>query len=491
MKTFTDYLNQFGEIGEIQEVSHSLGTASGLPEINYHELVLAQSGEIGQVMTLKDQKVEILFFSAQAPEIGTRVSRTGKFLEIGLDQKLLGQVVNAFAQPIMPDKPIPSSEFRSLFTLPAGIASRKRITRFLETGVSVVDLLLPLGKGQRELVLGDRKTGKTDFLLKTIETQANQGMICIYAAIGKKMLDIKKVQELFEKQGVMQHLVIVAASSNEPAGLIYLAPYTAMTIAEYFKDLGHDVLIVLDDLTTHARSYREISLLARRFPGRNSYPAEIFFTHAQLLERSGNFVSQNGKEVAITCLPVAETIEGDIVGYIQTNLMSMTDGHIYFDNDLFANGRRPAINPFLSVTRVGRQTQTSLMRDINRELTSFLLLYEKMQGYTHFGAEVTDSVLQTLRTGERIITFLNQTQEALVPTLVQQFLFTLIWAGGWEKATTSQLQADINRFIQLYTEDRKVQEQINILVAKSVSLNSLIGQVSRDMELYKNLVKTK
>ena len=241
------------------------------------------------------------------------------------------------------------------------------------TGMTLVDLMIPLGRGQRELVLGDRKTGKTQFLLQAALAQASVGTVCVYACIGKKKAEILRVKEFFAKEGILDKTVIVASSSQDSTGEIFTCPYTAMAVAEFFRDRGQDTLVLLDDMTTHAKFYREMSLLLRKFPGRDSYPGDIFHIHSKLLERSGNFVIKkdgNEMDVAITCLPAAETIQGDLTGYIQTNLMSMTDGHIYFDNELFFKGRRPAINPFISVTRVGYQTQTSLRKEMWAALVS-------------------------------------------------------------------------------------------------------------------------
>ncbi|MCA9398046.1 F0F1 ATP synthase subunit alpha, partial [candidate division WWE3 bacterium] len=331
-KLFEEIIEQTGEIGFVTRISHPIISVEGLPTIHPEELVIFESGELGQVFTINKESVEILALSGKPMPIGTRVSRMTKQVTIPLSRDIIGKTISSLGTYYSSGLPIEEKdEERTIHAAAPGISSRTKIIKPLITGVSIVDLLVPLGKGQRELVLGDRKTGKTNFLLQAMLTQAKEGTICIYAAIGKRKVEIKHVEKYIRDNEIADQTLIVASSASDPVGLIYLTPYTAMTIAEYFKDLGHDVLLILDDLSTHAKYYREISLVGQRFPGRSSYPGDIFYAHARLLERAGNFKTSSGDAVSITCLPVAETVEGNISGYIQTNLMSITDGHIYFD----------------------------------------------------------------------------------------------------------------------------------------------------------------
>jgi F-type H+/Na+-transporting ATPase subunit alpha len=319
--------------------------------------------------------------------------------------------------------------------------------------------------------------------MQTVLFQARQGTLCIYAGIGKKKLEIKRVEEFFQKEGILQNTIIVASSSHDPVGVIYITPYTAMALAEYFKDQGRDVLVIMDDLTSHAKFYREISLLGKRFPGRNSYPGDIFYTHARLLERAGNFKTKTG-ENSITCLPVVETTQGDLSGYIQTNLMSMTDGHIYFDMDLFIKGRRPAINTFLSVTRVGRQTQTDLDRSISRELTSFLTLYDKMQNFVHFGAEMTTSVKETIKQGEHVLDFFTVTSEQAIPHDLQMILFGVLWQGYWKEKGITEMRTEIETLLKRYTSDEPFRQRIAGMVQKSTTFNGLLNDIRQQIDLF-------
>ena len=449
MKDFDFYLNSVSEIGFVEEASSAIVYINGLPKIKTDEVVMFEGGKIGIVLSFTPQIVEVLVFSKEPISHGTKVVRTNEFLKIPVGIELFGRIIDPLGNSLTETSFKKPLTLAGINTVAGGILTRKTISRQLETGVPIVDLVMPLGFGQRELVIGDRKTGKTNFVLQTILAQVKQKHICIYAAVGKKRLDIKDAEEFFKKQGITDKVIIVATGFDDPIGLSFLVPFSAMTISEYFRDAGYDVLLVLDDLTTHAKFYREISLLGKRFPGRNSYPGDIFYTHAKLLERAGNFVTKKG-EKAITCLPVVETVQGDLSGYIQTNIMSMTDGHLYFDSDLFAKGRRPAINPFLSVTRVGRQTQSTLKRDINREILSFLTISEKMQNFTHFGAELTESTKVTLAVAEKVIQFLDQAVAITMPINLQILLFSMLWDNILQNKNVEPIGKDVNKIIDSY-----------------------------------------
>lgn len=483
MKDFTYYLNSIGEIGYVEQTTSAIIYASGLPGAKPGELVLFENedqAQLGQVLSLAPDLIEILVFSKDSPRPKTKIVRTNEFLKIPVGAELLGNVVDPLGNSLESFLIRKPTMLRSISNTASGIISRKTIKRHLATGVPIVDLVLPLGYGQKELVIGDRKTGKTDFLLQAVLAQARLGSICVYAAIGKRKLDIKKLKDVFVKYQIMDRICIVASGSQDPIGMIYLTPYSAMTISEYFRDQGFDVLLVLDDLSTHAKFYRELSLLGKRFPGRDSYPGDIFYTHANLLERAGNFATSKG-ERAITCLPVAETVQGDLSGYIQTNLMSMTDGHLYFDIDLFGKGRRPAVNPFLSVTRVGRQTQSNVEREINREILSFLTLFEKMQSFTHFGAELNQTVKVTLSVGEEVIKFFQQPPSTIIPINVQILLFCLLWINVVQKGASYDEAKDIKKIIKLYETNEDFRKTLDTMIGKATSFNNLLAIIKENI----------
>lgn len=481
---FNEYVSKYNEIGFIEQVVYPLIHISGLPNVKPNELVVFENGDFAQVISMDSQLVTALVFTDANIKIGTKVARTAHSLSVPVDEKFLGHSINPLGQSLYPEKPAPiAKQFNPINRLPPGIAVRKKIKRPLETGVTVVDLLVPLGKGQRELVVGDRKTGKSLFLLQTMLTQAKQGSICIYAGIGKKRIDIRKAESFIDKHDIADKCMVIASSSSDPLGLIYVTPYTAMAFAEYFKDLGKDVLLILDDLSTHAKFYREMSLLGGRFPGRSSYPGDIFYAHARLLERAGSFSEDKKSEVSITCLPVAETVEGDISGYIATNLMSITDGHLYFDRELFAEGRRPAVNYFLSVTRVGRQTQTGVRWDVNRELNTFLSLLEKTKDFVHFGAELNEGITSTITMGEKIISFFNQHMDKIVPLNTQILLYCFVWVGIWQHKDKGHMKSDMEAIVKAYHNNEAYKAKIDELVSNSDKFNSLLGKVASSAQI--------
>lgn len=427
MDTFNQLLQKTGEYGIVFQVAHPIVFIEGLPKVRTHEVVMFETGQKGEVFSINRGKIEVRIFSHEPIRVGTKVTRTDQLLSIAVGKELLGHTINPLGEPLDPAESFtPPKEMRDLDAKPVGIAGRQKLVTPLATGVSLIDLMIPLGRGQRELIIGDRKTGKTSLIMTTVKKQVFEGVVVIYAAIAKKKSDIKKLQEFFVQEKIMNNMVIVATSSYDSPSLIYQTPYAAMAIAEYFRDQGIHTLVVMDDLSTHAKFYRELSLLARRFPGRDSYPGDIFYTHSRLLERAGNFKHPTVKEVSITCLPVIEIVEGDFTGYIATNVMGITDGHIYLDSNIYYQGMRPAVNIPLSVTRVGRQCLDKLSREINKDLTSFLAQYTKLQNISHFGQELTDDVKKSLNRGDLISKFFNQPYQETVPRQVQSVIVSLV-----------------------------------------------------------------
>src|SRR3990172_9446303 len=478
MKDFNYYLDTIGEIGFVEEMVHSLVYASGLPKGHPGEVVLFESGDLGQVLSLSRDQIEVLLLTNTHIQVGSKLVRTGEHLQVPVGMGLLGRTIDPLGRAVDKLKPIAFQELRSVDVVPPKIVERLEVAKPLETGVSLVDLVVPLGKGQRELIIGDRKTGKTDFLLQTLTTQAILGTICIYAQIGQKRGDIATLTQFFEENSLIEKTIQVASNSSDPSGIIFLTPYTAMTLAEYFKEQRMDLLLILDDMTTHARNYREISLLARRFPGRGSYPGDIFYVHSRLIERAGNF-----KKGSITLLPVAESLLGDLSGYIQTNLMAMTDGHIFFDIELYNEGKRPAVNPFLSVSRVGRQTQTPFLKDVGQEVSIFLVNYERMKQFLHFGAEVGENARKILALGERLDIFFNQGAGKTIPITANVILLTALWAGIWNDTRKEDLKREMESIVLGYQTDSNYKKQIDDLVASSKIFPDLVNYIRRSPEI--------
>lgn len=478
MKDFNYYLNKIGEIGFVEQILHSLVYVSGLPGVHPNEVVIFESGDIGLVISMGGQNAEILILSEAKIRAGSQLVRTGELLKISVGEGILGRVLDPLGRPLGKSVHMKNIELRSIDRDPEAIIAREEVKDSLETGVALVDLVVPIAKGQRELVIGDRKTGKTQFLLQTVISQAKKGITCIYAVIGQRHFDFKKLEEFFGEKEVMKNIIIVASSSSDPSGLVYLTPYTAMTVAEYFRDQGKDVLVILDDMTTHATYYREISLLARRFPGRSSYPGDIFYVHAKIMERAGKF-----KKGSITCLPVAGTVLGDLSGYIQTNLMSMTDGHIFFDIDLYNQGRRPAVNPFLSVTRVGHRAQTPLQRDISHEVSSFLVVHERMRQYMHFGAEVSENVQKILALGEKLIAFFNQPADTIMSANLNTLLLAGLWVGVWKEVGIDIMKREMEQITLSYGIDDAFRKKVDELAISFSKFGDLVNSLRHNDEI--------
>lgn len=482
MQDYTYYRDLTCEFGIVKEVHHPIVTIVGLPNTKPTEIVIFETGQLGEVFSLEKQEIEVLIFSKEPVKPRTLITRTGKYRSVPTGHELLGTVIDPLGTPITnPSGFIKPQEEREVEKEVEGIFKRARVKKSFLTGVTLVDMMIPLGKGQKELIIGDRKTGKTAFVLTAIKNQATAGTIIIYAAIAKKKSDIKKLTEFFIKEDILKKAVIVATSSHDSPSLIYLTPYAALALAEYFKDQGEDVLLILDDLSAHAKFYREIALLSRRFPGRDSYPGDIFYAHARIMERAGNFKHEKKGEASITCLPIVEIIEGDLTGYISTNVMGMTDGHIFFDSNVYYKGRRPAINLSLSVTRVGRQTQSNLGREINRKLTAFLSTYEGMQNFSHFGAELSEKTKGILRTGDKIYKFFDQYYSLIIPLEVQLVLFALIWSKALDQEPDEKVDYLRQRFVDAWSKSEET-KKLFAEIANANTLYDLLNNVNKNRE---------
>ncbi len=477
---FNEILHATNEIGYVESSKFPLVYVKGLPNVRPTEVVLFETGQFGQVKSLDVDLVEVLVYSKQSVIMGLRAVRTGHYLDVMVGPGLLGASVDALGAPLYKDAAKSNINESYKIELSArGIAERKEIHEPMFTGVSIVDMMVPLGRGQRELIIGDKQTGKTAFALQVMLNQARLGTVCVYGCIGKTKADIESVQRFINKNKIRDKCVVVASGADDPLGNIYLTPYTAMSVAEYFRNSGQHVLLILDDLTTHAKYYREISLLGNKFPGRESYPGDIFYTHSRLLERAGNF-----SEGSITCLPLVTTVQGDISGYIQTNLMSMTDGHIFFDKDLFYSGQRPAVNYYISVTRVGRQTQSKLRWSINRELSTFLTLYKRTENFVHFGAELSEGIKSTLSMGSKIFQFFTQLTNTTLDIDLQILFFIILWSGHWNSKNEEELGKAIHTILQKYSEDSKFRSQISELINQDEDVNALLSKFMKALPTF-------
>ena len=402
------------ETGTVILVGDGIAKVYGLRECMASELLEFEDGSVGLAQNLEDETVSVALLSNQnAIREGSGVKRTGKVLSVPVGEALLGRVVDALGNPIDGKGPIEASGTRPVESEAPGIIERKSVSVPLQTGIKAIDSMIPIGRGQRELIIGDRQTGKTVIAVDTIINQRNTGVICIYVAIGQKNSSVVSLVNELTQMGAMDYTIVVSASASESAPLQYVAPYSGCAMAEYFREQGKDVLIIYDDLSKHAVAYRALSLLIRRPPGREAYPGDVFYLHSRLLERAA-CVSEEYGGGSITALPIIETQAGDVSAYIPTNVISITDGQIFLETELFHAGIMPAINPGISVSRVGGSAQLKAMKKVSGELKLLYSQYRELQSFAQFGSDLDADTKARLALGERIVEVLKQKRNAPV-----------------------------------------------------------------------------
>lgn len=396
------------ETGYVLEVGDGIARAGGLEDCMLNELVRFDDGTQALAMNLEEHFVSLVVLGSDASiREGDRVSRTGQVVHVGAGQGLLGRVVDPLGQPVDGKGEIKYEDFLPLESPAPGILDRTAVNRPLQTGIKAVDSMIPIGKGQRELIIGDRQTGKTTLAIDTIINQKGKDVICIYVAIGQKNSLVSRLVTRLEDQGAMDYSIIVSAPASQPAALQYLAPYAGCAMGEFFMRQGKDVLIVYDDLSRHAVAYRELSLLIRRPPGREAYPGDVFYLHSRLLERAAQLSEEKGGG-SLTALPVIETQGGDVSAYIPTNVISITDGQIFLETELFHSGVVPAVNPGISVSRVGGAAQVPAMKKVAGSLKLLYAQYLDLKSFARFGSELDQDTKRRLAQGERIVEVLKQ-----------------------------------------------------------------------------------
>ena len=398
------------EIGEVLTVGDGIATVSGLKNATYGEILLFTSGVRGMVQDLRDGEIGcILFGSDEEISEGSTVKRTGKTAGVPVGDEFIGRVVNALGVPIDGQGEIHSVDYRAVENPAPGIIDRQPVCAPMETGILAIDSMFPIGRGQRELIIGDRQTGKTAIAIDTILNQKGKDVICIYVAIGQKASSVAQLVQNLKSRGAMEYTIIVNASASDSAPLQYIAPYAGCALGEYFMDNGKDVLIVYDDLSKHAIAYRSLSLLLERAPGREAYPGDVFYLHSRLLERSAHLSDEKGGG-SMTALPIVETQSGDVSAYIPTNIISITDGQIFLESDLFFAGQRPAVNVGLSVSRVGGDAQTKAMKKAAGAIRIDLAQYREMEVFTQFASDLDDASKAQLTYGQGLMQVLKQEQ---------------------------------------------------------------------------------
>src|SRR5215208_4179536 len=414
--------------------------------------------EVGSIISIGDGIARILeeesvgaVLLGEFKEIkeGDLVKRTGRIISVPVGDELLGRVVNALGQPIDGKGPIASKQFSPIERIAPGVVDRQPVKEPLQTGLKAIDAMVPIGRGQRELIIGDRQTGKTAVAIDTILNQKNTGVICIYNAIGQKQSTVAQVVRTLEDAGAMEYTIVVAAGASDPAPLLYISPYSACTMGEYFRDNGQHALVIYDDLSKHAQAYREISLLLRRPPGREAYPGDVFYLHSRLLERAAKLSDLKGGG-SLTSLPIIETQAGDISAYIPTNVISITDGQLFLETDLFNQGVRPAINVGNSVSRVGGSAQIRAMRQVAGSLRLDLAQYRELASFAQFGSDLDKATQQQLARGQRLVEILKQPQYDPLAVEKQVLLIFAATSGYFDSAEVSalgRLEQDLYQFV--------------------------------------------
>lgn len=449
-------------VGYVQEVKDEVVFIDGLYESPYGEMIEFESGVRGMIIDLLEDKVgAIVFNDYETIKQGDEVKGTGEVFKIPVTDKYLGRVVNGIAQPIDGKGKINSKESAFIDPIAPGVMKRKPVSEPVQTGIKAIDALIPVGRGQRELIIGDRRTGKTTVAIDTVLNQADQDMICIYCAVGQRRASVAAVVDTLEKAGAMKYTVVVAATASESAAMQYVAPYVATTIGEHFMNQGKDVLVIYDDLSKHAWAYRQVSLILRRPSGREAYPGDVFYLHSRLLERSCRLDEKNGGG-SLTALPIIETLEGDVSAYIPTNVISITDGQIYLEADLFNSGIRPAINVGLSVSRVGSAAQTKAMKSVAGKLKNDLAQYRELAAFAQFESELDPETKKFIDRGARMTQLLKQGKNDPYGLSRQVVVFWLGGQGYLDEVETDKI-ADIEQQFIEYMElsHSKILETIN------------------------------
>ena len=418
------------ETGTVILVGDGIARVYGLQACMASELLEFEDGSFGMAQNLEAETVSVALLSNEnSIREGSTVKRTGKVLSVPVGQAMLGRVVNALGEPIDGKGPIPADAIRPIESEAPGIIERKSVSVPLQTGIKAIDSMIPIGRGQRELIIGDRQTGKTEIAIDTIINQRNTGVICIYVAIGQKNSSVVQIANQLAAAGAMDYTIIVSASASESAPLQYVAPYSGCAMAEHFREQGKDVLIIYDDLSKHAVAYRALSLLIRRPPGREAYPGDVFYLHSRLLERAACVAPEYGGG-SITALPLIETQAGDVSAYIPTNVISITDGQIFLETELFHAGVMPAINPGISVSRVGGSAQLKGMKKVAGELKLLYSQYRELQSFAQFGSDLDADTKARLALGERIVEVLKQSRNSPVRVGCQVAIVYAV-INGW------------------------------------------------------------
>ena len=469
------------EVGTVLEVGDGIARVFGLDNVQAGELVEFPGSVTGMTLNLQEDNVGVVIFGDdRAIKEGDEVKRTERIAEIPVGEGLLGRVVDPLGNPIDGKGPIESSDTRLIETIAPGIVARKSVHQPMQTGLKAIDSMVPIGRGQRELIIGDRQTGKTAIAIDTIINQKGGDMICIYVGIGQKRSTMAQIVQRLENEGAMEHTIVVSSTASEPAPLQFLAPYSGVSIGEYFRDQGRHVLCVYDDLSKQAVAYRQLSLLLRRPPGREAYPGDVFYLHSRLLERACKLNDELGAG-SLTALPIIETQAGDVSAYIPTNVISITDGQIFLSTDLFNSGIRPAINVGLSVSRVGGAAQVKAMKQVAGTLRLDLAQYREKEAFAQFGSDLDQATQKQLARGQRLVEILKQPQYQPMPWVDQAISIFAATNGFLDDQPINKLskfESEFLTFIQTKKSDlrKSIEEKEMIDETAETELKSVLNE---------------
>ena len=437
--------------GTVIEIGDGIARIFGLSDVASSEMLEFPNGIMGIALNLEEDNVgAIILGDYHSIKEGDVVKSTGRLLSVPIGKELIGRVVNPLGEPLDGKGPIKTDKFGLVEKIAPGVITRESVNSPVQTGIKAVDSAIPIGRGQRELIIGDRGTGKTAMAIDTIINQKGKDLVCIYVAIGQKESKVARLVATLEKYGAMDHTIVVLAGASEPAALSYIAPYAGCAMGEYFRDKGKEALIIYDDLSRHAWAYRQVSLLLRRPPGREAYPGDIFYLHSKLLERAAKLNKENGGG-SLTALPIIETQAGDVSAYIPTNVISITDGQIYLENDLFYQGIRPALNIGLSVSRVGSAAQTKAMKKVAGKLRLELAQYRELAAFAQFGSDLDATTKQQIERGKRTTEILKQNQFEPLPIVEQVVSIYAVTNGFMDEISVEKIkdaETSLHKFVR-------------------------------------------
>jgi len=481
IEDFQNYV-EVAETGTVTKVGDGIAHIHGLSNAMSNELLEFSNGVMGMALNLEEDSIGcVILGEYKGIHEGDVVKRTGRVVDVPVGEAQLGRVLNPLGQPLDGKGPVATKEFRPMEHKAPGVVQRKSVHQPLQTGIKSIDALVPIGRGQRELIIGDRQTGKTAVAIDTIINQKGQNVICIYVAIGQKASTVASVVHRLEQFGAMEYTIVVSASASDPAPMLYIAPYCGAAMGEYFMHQGKDVLIIYDDLSKQAAAYRELSLLLRRPPGREAYPGDVFYLHSRLLERACKLSDEEGAG-SMTALPIIETQAGDISAYIPTNVISITDGQIFLETDLFNSGFRPAINAGLSVSRVGGSAQIKAMKQVAGTLRLDLAQYRELAAFTQFGSDLDDATKATLDRGARLNEILKQPQYAPVPVEEQIVVFYFATRGYAEKFAVKEI-VTVAEALRKYFRELHA-DVLNMIVTEKKLTDEITAKISSAIESF-------